>query len=77
MSSACTPAARPRPRARKTYTASRGSLSVLRKRTAATIPARLNARARLFLTTMTMPATTSGSTIIDWTNERSVRSPRV
>jgi hypothetical protein len=42
------------------YTASLLSSSVLRKRTAATIPARLNASARLCFTSTTTPPTTAG-----------------
>ncbi len=67
-SSACTPAERPIPMVRKMYTASRGSLSVLRKRTAATIPARLKASARLFFTTSVIPATTTGRMITERTS---------
>ena len=55
--------------ARKTYTASLLSSSVLRKRTAATIPARLNARATLYFTSSTMPATTAGSTTSSCTTD--------
>src|SRR5437899_6409504 len=45
-----TPAATPTARARKMYTASFVSLRVLRNRTAATMAASVNARARLFWT---------------------------
>jgi hypothetical protein len=51
---------RPIPVARNTYTASLLSSSVFLNLTAATIPARLKARARLYFTRTTMPATTSG-----------------
>ena len=71
--SACTPAASPTAMARKMYTASFVSLSVLRKRTAAASPARLNARARLFRTTATMPAIASGNRITVCTTDGSHR----
>ena len=64
------PAARPTPIARKTYTASFVSSKVVRNRTAATIPARLKARATLVLTTTTIPVTATGKMIsvctTDW-----------
>src|SRR5881396_1871291 len=52
-----TPAATPTARARKMYTASFVSLRVLRNRTAATMAASVNARARLFWTRITVAAT--------------------
>ncbi len=65
----CTPAANPTAIARNTNTVSRASLRFVRNRTAATTPARLNASARLFCTTSTMPATTIGSTISACTSD--------
>ena len=53
----------------KMYTASPDSLSVFRKRTAATMPARLKARARLSRTTTRIAVTTIGSTMTVWTSE--------
>ena len=65
-----TPAATPTARARKMYTASFVSFSVLRNRTAATIAASVKASARLFCTRMTVPATVIGRMITvcttDW-----------
>src|SRR2546425_2998963 len=55
-----TPAATPTARARKMYTASFVSLRVLRNRTAATIAASVNARARLFCTRITVADTVMG-----------------
>ena len=65
------PEARPTPMARKTYTASLVSFSVERKRTAATIPARENASARLNWTMKTMPATAMGRMSIACTTDSS------
>ena len=53
-----TAAAMPMPVTRKTYTASLLSSSVLRNRTAAAMPPKLNASATLYFTSTTMPATT-------------------
>src|SRR5207253_8328581 len=55
-----TPAATPTARARKMYTASFVSLRVLRNRTAATMAASVNARARLFWIRITVAATVMG-----------------
>jgi hypothetical protein len=66
---AWTPVASPTPIARKMQTASLVSRRVLRKLTAATIPPRLNARAMLFLTRITTPATTTGRMMRVWTTD--------
>ncbi len=59
--SSWTPHARPRAITANTKTASLLSSSVVRNRTAATTPARLNARATLFRTSVATIATTIGS----------------
>ena len=64
-----TPDARPMPVATNTKTASLLSSSVVRNRTAATMPARLNASARLYFTITTTPATTTGSRISECTTD--------
>ena len=63
------PVANPMPMEPKMYTASPDSLRLLRNRTAATMPARLNARARLSRTTTRMAVTTIGSMITVCTSE--------
>src|SRR5207247_1239084 len=67
---ASTPAATSTARTRKIYTASFVPFSVLRNRTSATIAASVKTSARLFSTTMTVPATVIGTMITvcttDW-----------
>ena len=69
-SMAPTPADRPMPMATSMYRASPVLLSVFRKRTTATMPPRLNARARLLCTRVTRLVTAIGRIMIvstsDW-----------
>ena len=63
--------------AQKMYIACDGCFSVKRKRTAATMPARLNARAMLFMTIIEMPVTTIGRMMIVCTNDWSTSLERL
>ena len=63
------PAASPMPMAINMYTASIGSSSEVRKRTAATMPAKLNARARLPLTKKTTSVMEVGITSRVWAKD--------